>query len=92
VPAITTAYQIGLVWTEGAYNGGSVVLDYELVYKDQASSDDYVIWDAANTALATTVTGLTPSHIYLFKVRARNIVVYNGGYSDYHEPVAILAA
>lgn len=24
----TTAYQVGLTWSEGAYNGGSPVLDY----------------------------------------------------------------
>jgi hypothetical protein len=34
VPAITTAYQIGLEWTEGVYNGGSPVIDYELSYTE----------------------------------------------------------
>lgn len=28
----TTASQIGVQWNEGAYNGGSQVLDYELSY------------------------------------------------------------
>lgn len=32
-PAVTTAYQVGLTWQEGAYNGGSAVVDYELSYK-----------------------------------------------------------
>jgi hypothetical protein len=88
LPLITTAYQIGVNWQEGVYNGGSIVLDYELVYKDQASTDAYIVWDAANTDLTQTITSLTPSHVYLFKVRARNVV----GYSAYTEPTVILAA
>jgi hypothetical protein len=27
-PATTTAYQVGLTWSDGAYNGGSPVIDY----------------------------------------------------------------
>jgi hypothetical protein len=42
VPTVTTAYQIGLDWDEGAYNGGSAVLDYRVSYKEQ-SSTDYLI-------------------------------------------------
>jgi hypothetical protein len=34
VPAITSASQIGLEWTEGVYNGGSAVIDYELSYTE----------------------------------------------------------
>jgi hypothetical protein len=26
--AMTTAYQVGLIWSDGAYNGGSAVIDY----------------------------------------------------------------
>jgi hypothetical protein len=33
VPGITTAYQIGLDWNEGTYNGGSPVIDYRVSYK-----------------------------------------------------------
>lgn len=28
VPAVTTAYQVGLSWQDGPYNGGSPVIDY----------------------------------------------------------------
>lgn len=28
VPAVTTAYQVGLTWEDGAYNGGTPVIDY----------------------------------------------------------------
>lgn len=67
------------------------MLDYELVYKSETDTD-YVVWDAANTNLAQTITSLTPGVTYNFKVRARNIVTYNGGYSDYTVPTNILAA
>lgn len=46
------------------------------------------MWDAANTNLAQTITGLTPGLTYYFKVRARNIV----GYSAYTAPTIIMAA
>ena len=39
VPPITTAYQIGLDWDEGVYNGGSAVLDYRVSFKVQSSAD-----------------------------------------------------
>jgi len=48
VPSITTAYQIGLTWTEGAYNGGSPVLDYKVSYKS-VSDTGYTIF-ASNIA------------------------------------------
>ena len=32
-PTITTAYQIGLKWSESPNNGGSAVLDYQIEYK-----------------------------------------------------------
>lgn len=39
VPAITTAYQIGLTWDEGAYNGGSPVIDYEVSYTEAVADN-----------------------------------------------------
>lgn len=33
-PANTSAYQIGITWTQGAYNGGSDVVDYEVSFKE----------------------------------------------------------
>jgi hypothetical protein len=86
-PSVTNAYQIGVSWSEGAYNGGSVVLDYELLYKEETSID-WLVWDATNTARSSIITGLSPSLNYNFKVRARNIV----GYSAFTEQVTIKAA
>jgi len=37
VPANTNAYQIGMSWQEGAYNGGSAVIDYQLSYSELPS-------------------------------------------------------
>jgi hypothetical protein len=34
VPGVTTAYQIGISWSEGAYNGGSPVLDYQVSFAE----------------------------------------------------------
>lgn len=34
VEAITTAYQVGLTWDEGTYNGGSPVIDYRVSFTD----------------------------------------------------------
>jgi hypothetical protein len=43
VPGITTAYQIGLDWSEGTYNGGSPVIDYRVTYKEEFDTD-YVLY------------------------------------------------
>lgn len=40
---ITNAYQIGINWQDGAYDGGSPVLDYEVWYKETEVSE-YTMW------------------------------------------------
>jgi hypothetical protein len=59
VPGLTSAYQIGVKWDDGSYDGASPVIDYELSYKE-ASSDTWIVW--SNTLLVRTdiITGLTP--------------------------------
>ena len=32
LPEVTNAFQVGLSWEEGAYNGGSPVIDYTVSY------------------------------------------------------------
>ena len=39
VQAITNGYQVGLVWQDGAYNGGSAVLDYTVSFKQSSASN-----------------------------------------------------
>jgi len=48
VPSITTAYQIGLTWAEGVYNGGSPVLDYQVEYKI-ATDSTYSVYASGYT-------------------------------------------
>jgi hypothetical protein len=37
-PTKTTAYQVGFSWSDGAYNGGSPVIDYQVSFTEQSSS------------------------------------------------------
>jgi hypothetical protein len=43
VPATTTAYQVGFSWSDGAYNGGSPVIDYQVSFTE-ASGSIYAIF------------------------------------------------
>ena len=87
VPEITSAYQVGLSWLEGPYNGGSPVLDYTVSYSE-VSLIDYQVFATGITGLATTVTGLTPGVTYRFLVQARNVVTV----SEYSAHIDVLAA
>ena len=87
VPAITTAYQIGLSWTEGVYNGGSPVLDYQVEYKITTDAT-YTVYASGYTFTSITVTSLTPGVTYMFRVMDRNVV----GSSGYSSTISILAA
>jgi hypothetical protein len=69
-------------WTEGAYNGGRPVFDYELDY-EEVSSGTFSTHASDLTDLTDIITSLTPSTTYKFRVRARNII----GYSDYSAEV-----
>jgi len=37
-PSQTNAYQIGLSWQDGAYNGGSPIIDYQVSFAEEAST------------------------------------------------------
>jgi hypothetical protein len=87
IPQLTTGYQIGLTWLEGAYDGGSQVIDYRLWYKPSTDSE-YTIYADGIQYLPYTITGLTPSVIYDIKVQARNVVEYG----ESSEALSILAA
>jgi len=65
VPAITTGYQIGLSWTEGLYNGGSPVFEYQIEYK-VATASTYTVYASAYTSTLITITNLTPGETYMF--------------------------
>jgi hypothetical protein len=63
----TTGYQVGLSWSDGAYNGGSAVIDYQVSFTE-ASSGTYAIFASGILTQSTTVTGLTPGVSYKFIV------------------------
>ncbi len=48
VDSVTTGYQIGLIWQEGNYNGGSPVIDYEVSYSVN-SSTSFAVYAASLT-------------------------------------------
>ena len=92
----TTASQIGVQWNEGAYNGGSQVLDYELSYAVAQLTENspiidplvYSVYDSSVSSTDLIVLSLSAGQVYSIRVRARNLV----GYSGYSAPVSILAA
>jgi hypothetical protein len=49
-PSVTAAGVLGFTWTEGAYNGGSPIIDYRISYHKDAE---------AYTYMASGVTGTT---------------------------------
>jgi len=87
VPSITTGYQVGLSWTEGDYNGGSPVIDYQVSIANE-NSPIFNIFASKITTTYFTVTDITPGIIYYFLVQSRNLV----GYSAYSESISVLAA
>lgn len=87
VAGLTSAYQIGIQWTEGAYNGASPVLNYEVSYKEENDSN-WSIWIQNIEQQTDIIFGLIPSTNYKFRVRSRNII----GQSDYSSEVTITAA
>lgn len=87
-PATTTAYQVGLSWDQGAYNGGSPIIDYRIRYRLTGTEDQFVVAISDELNQQTVVTGLTPSFYYDFIVEARNFI----GYSPLSEVGSILAA
>jgi hypothetical protein len=58
VPAVTTGSSIGLTWEEGANNGGSPVIDFQVYYALLENNDYY-------TTLETGVVGTSYNAINL---------------------------
>lgn len=66
VAETTSGTQIGLVWEEGAANGGSPVIDYRLYF--DYGSGSFVILASNVVGTSFTATGLTADTTYKFKV------------------------
>lgn len=82
VPGLTTAYQIGVKWDDGAYDGSSPVIDYQIWYKESTQTD-YVIFASGVLENTETIINLTPGLFYDFKVKSRNII----NFSEFSLPV-----
>lgn len=76
MPGLTTAYQIGVKWVDGAYDGASPVIDYQLSYAE-VTSDTYIVWSTGLLDQTDIVFGLTPGVTYKFLVQSRNIINYS---------------
>jgi len=73
---VTSAYQVGLSWNEGVYNGGSSVIDYQVSFAEVTSSE-YAIFASGIITTSITVTSLTPGVTYKFVVKARNVIGFS---------------
>lgn len=67
------AGSIELDWDQPASNGGSAVTDY-VIQQSTNGTDWNTITDGVSTATGYTVTGLTASQQYYFRVAAKNII------------------
>jgi hypothetical protein len=83
-PSITDTNQIGLIWSEGTFNGGSPVIDYTVSLSEE-SSEQFTDYVTGVVGTSTTVADLTDNKSYKFYVRARNV-------AGYSEPSQIIAA
>lgn len=67
--------QVGLVWSAPASNGGSAITDYIVQYKLSSEPTTWTTFaDGTSTTTTATVTGLTNSSSYDFRVKAVNTI------------------
>lgn len=86
VPGAPTGLTLGtatattqpISWTAPASNGGSALTDYVVQYKENSSGTWLTFTDGVGTGVSTTVTGLTASTSYDYRVAAVNVVGTSG--------------
>ena len=66
--------QISLAWTAPSSDGGSAVTDYTVEYSSNSGTTWSTFADGTSTATSTTVTDLSHSTTYTFRVSAVNVV------------------
>jgi len=64
--------QVSLSWSAPALTGGASITDYTIQYSSNGGSSYTTFSRSASTATSATVTGLTNSTAYLFRVAAVN--------------------
>lgn len=68
-----TSSTVPLTWSAPVYNGGSAITDYIVQYKETISGTWLTFADGTSAATGATVTGLTSSTSYDFRVAAVNV-------------------
>lgn len=99
VPETPTAISAGsatsssllVSWTAPSNNGGAAISDYWLQYSSNSGSTWETFTASASATASRTVTGLTASTSYIFRVAAKNSVGY-GPFSDSSTAVSTSAA
>ena len=80
--------RIGLEWLDGASNGGSSIIDYQVWFDNGDGSGSYTLLTSSLTLREYLAVGLYSGTTYSFKVKARNSV----GFSELSDSIEILAA
>jgi len=70
--ATSEVSQVWLTWVPPTYNGGSAITDYQVEYKLSSGTGWTIFADGVSTSTGTTVTWLTNSLSYDFRVSAIN--------------------
>jgi hypothetical protein len=65
IPGLTTAYQIGISWVDGVYDGATSVIDYDVSFKLSTDSA-YTIYSSGVLEKTEIITGLQPGSAYDF--------------------------
>jgi len=74
---VTSANQIGIIWDDGAYDGGQPITDYKILYEQ--GDGVYTVLFENVIERRYTLFGVTTGITYSFKVSAHN----SEGYSAY---------
>lgn len=86
-----TSSSLVVSWTAPSNNGGAAISDYWLQYSSNSGSTWETFTASASATASRTVTGLTASTSYIFRVAAKNSVGY-GPFSDSSTAVSTSAA
>ncbi len=70
--ATPSGTSVALSWTAPVSNGGSAITDYVIEYKTNAASTWTTFSDGTSTSTSATVTGLTGSTAYNFRISTVN--------------------
>ena len=79
---------VSVSWTAPSYNGGSTITDYDVQYTTETTTP--VTWTTFSASASTTsprsITGLSASTAYVFRVRAYN----SNGWGPYSTPSSVV--